>query len=192
MDDFEKYIEAKRKKERIEREKFFQKCSDKVNNGEDIYSLLGLGLCSRFKLKLEYDGKPPKVVWTLVNYYVNEVEEDWNSWLWGYDAPFIKSVEKIKAIFPELAKIYDDIEDIVNLANKLYGLEMKCSYDYYYNIEYVYAFSFDFSSFKPIDIESIKKLKSEREVLKKYGHDVSMLDKEISSFGLSDEELEMI
>ena len=66
----------KEKKKESKEKKFFQKCSDKVNNGEDIYSLLGLGLCSRFKLKLEYDGKPPKVVWTLVNYYVNEVEED--------------------------------------------------------------------------------------------------------------------
>lgn len=189
MDNFEKYLEEKRKKEEEERREFFKKCSDKIRNGELIYRLLGFGLCERFKLKLEYNGHPPSVVWPLVYYYVDEVDEDWETWLWGDDAPLIKTISETKRIFPELVKIYDDIEDIVELANKLYGLELKLDYDCYDRSEYVYAYSFNFNTFKPLMVDEIKELKDEREVLLKYGYNTDELDEKLSGYGLTEEEL---
>ena len=173
---------------------FFNKCSNKINDGEFIYHLLGLALCERFKLKLRYDGEPPYVVWGIVNHYVDNIDMDWVEWLTSDDAPFIRPVGQLKRIFPELAKIYNNETEIVELANKIYGLDLHldnegCYHDY---PEYVYSLSFDFNSFKPLPIEEIKDIKTEKETLNKYGYDVSELDKKLSSYGLTEDELELI
>lgn len=190
MDNFEKYLEERRKKEEEERREFFKKCSDKIRNGELIYHLLGLGLCERFNLKLGYDGAPPYVVWDIVNYFVKNVDEGWVEWLSKDDAPLIRPISSLKKVFPELAIIKDDEEEIINLANKLYNLDIKTDYDCVYGYgEYFYAYSFDFNSFKPLPISEIKTIKDEREVLLKYGYDTSELDKKLSSYGLTEEEL---
>ena len=54
------------------------------------------------------------------------------------------------------------------------------------------SYSFDFNSFKPLPVSEIKAIKEERKVLNKYGLDVSELDKKLSNYGLTEEELEMI
>ena len=193
MDDFEKYLQENREEQEREQQAFFKKCHNKIDSGELIYHLLGFSLCERFKLDLRYNGEPPSVVWALVNYYVDEIDEDWTDWLCNDNAPLIRPISQLKKIFPELAIITDDEEEIVDLANKLYGLEIKTDYDCCSNYsEYFYAYSFNFNNFEPLPIDEIKAIKNERDVLSKYGYDTTELDKELSLYGLSDEELEAI
>lgn len=193
MDDFEKYIAEKREQEEKERQAFMDKCASKIRDGKFIYHLLGLALCERFRLKLSYNGEPPSVVWGIVNYYVDNIDEDWIEWLIKDDAPIIKPVSHIKKIFPELAIIKDDVYEIINLANKLYNLDIKTDYDCVDGYgEYFYAYSFDFNSFKPLPVDEIKAIKGEIDVLNKYGYDTSKLDEKLSNYGLTEEELEAI
>lgn len=191
MDDFEKYIAEKREQERKEKQAFMDKCANKIRDGKFIYHLLGFALCERFKLDLRYNGEPPYVVWDIINYYVDNIDEDWVDWLTKDDAPIIRPLSHLRKIFPELASIKKDDEDIVDLANKLYNLDIKTDYDGY-SSKYFYAYSFDFNSFKPLPVDEIKAIKREKDVLDKYGYDVSELDKKLSSFGLTEEELEVI
>ena len=191
-DDFGKWLEEDRQKRENERLAFLDKCADKVKDNSDlIYRLLALGLCQRFDLKLRYDGEPPYFVWGMLNHYVESVDTDWDEWLMSDNAPFVRPISQVKRIFPELAFIYDDVEDIVKLANNLYGLDLQTDYDGY-SSSYIYAYKFDFNSFQPLDVEKIKSIKDEKEVLTKYGYDTTDLDEELAKFGLSDKELEVI
>lgn len=191
MDDFEKYLEQKRREEEKERQAFMDKCADKIRDGNLIYHLLGLGLCERFKLELRYDGEPPYVVWNIVNHFVENIDKDWVEWLISDDAPLIRPISHLKRIFPELASIKKDNEDIIELANKLYDLDIKTDYDGY-SSQYFYAYSFNFNTFKPLPIDEIKAIKEEKEILMKHGYDVTKLDKKLSEYGLTEEELEAI
>lgn len=191
IDDFDKYLEEKREKERIERKKFFDKCASKITDGKFIYHLLGLALCERFKLDLNYNGEPPNVVWNIVNYYVDEINEDYVDWLVRDDAPIIRPISDLKRIFPEIALIKNNENEIIELANRLYGLEIKtdCSG---YSTSYFYAYKFDFNSFVPLPIDEIKSIKKEIEILTKYGFNVTELNEKLSEYGLTEDELEMI
>lgn len=191
MDNIDKYLEQVRQQEEKERQVFMDKCANKIRDGEFIYHLLGLALCERFKLDLTYDYRPPYVVWGIVNYYVDNIDEDWVDWLVKDDAPIIRPMSHLRRIFPELASIKKDDEDIIELANKLYNLDIKSDYDGY-SSKYFYAYSFDFNSFKPLPIDEIKTIKDEKSILAKHGYDTSELDKKLSSFGLTEEELEVI
>ena len=191
MDDFEKYIAEKREQERKEKQAFMDKCANKIRDGKFIYHLLGLALCERFKLDLRYDGEPPYVVWDIVNYYVDNIDEDWVDWLTKDDSPIIRPLSHLRRIFPELASIKKDDEDIIDLANKLYNLDIKTDYDGY-SSEYFYAYSFDFNSFKPLPVSEIRTIKEERDILVKYGYDVTQLNEKLSEYGLTDDELEAI
>lgn len=192
--DFEEYIKEKREQEEKERLEFLNKCGNKVrDNDELIYRLLALGLCQRFNLKLSYNGEPPYIVYSILNYYVDNINIDWDEWLMSEDAPLIRPISELKKVFPELAVIVDDNEKIVELANRLYGLELKTDYDHVFNhSDYFFATSFNFNDFKPLPVVEIKKLKNEKEILNKYSVDTTELDKKLSEFGLTDEELEVI
>lgn len=192
MDDFERYMEEKRRKEEEERKAFFKKCAGKVTDGEAIYHMLGLSLCERFRLELEWNGSPPYVVWNIVNYFVEEVDEDWFDWLQKDDAPMIRPIDHLQRVFPELTAIRDDPEDVIDLANRLYGLELDTDGDCCDCAEYFFAYSFDFNSFKPLPIKEIKTLKTEKEILEKYGYDTSEVEEKLSEFGLTNEELEAL
>lgn len=194
MDDIEEYLRQKREEEEKERLAFLDRCANKVKDNSDlIYRLLALGLCSRFNLKLDYNGEPPYVVYGILNYFVDNVDIEWDEWLYSDDAPLIRPIDELKKVFPELASITSDNEEIVKLANKLYNLDIKTDYDCFYDCsKYFYANSFNFNDFTPINVSEIKKLKNEKEVLIKYGQDVSEIDKKLSEFGLTEEELEAI
>ena len=194
MDDIEEYLRQKREEEEKERLAFLDRCANKVKDNSDlIYRLLALGLCSRFNLKLDYNGEPPYVVYGILNYFVDNVDIEWDEWLYSDDAPLIRPIDELKKVFPELASITSNNEEIVELANKLYELEIETDYDCCSGYsKYFYANSFNFNDFTPINVSEIKKLKNEKEVLIKYGQDVSEIDKKLSEFGLTEEELEAI
>ena len=194
MDDINEFLKRKREEEEKERLAFLDRCANKVKDNSDlIYRLLALGLCSRFNLKLDYNGEPPYVVYGILNYFVDNVDIEWDEWLYSDDAPLIRPIDELKKVFPELASITSNNEEIVELANKLYELEIETDYDCCSGYsKYFYANSFNFNDFTPINVSEIKKLKNEKEVLIKYGQDVSEIDKKLSEFGLTEEELEAI
>jgi hypothetical protein len=190
MDDFDKYIEEKRRKEKEERLAFLKKCANKVKDNDSlIYRLLALGLSQRFKIKLRWDGEPQYVVHPILKYYAENIDIDWDEWLESDDAPMIKQIGEVKRILPELVEITDDESEIVDLANKLYGLELYTDEDCCNSAEYFYAYSFDFNTFKPINVKEIKELKIEKEVLSKYGYDTTGIDEKLAGFGLTEEQL---
>ena len=193
MDDFEKYLEEKRREEEEERQTFMDKCASKIRDGDLIYHLLGLGLCERFNLKLNWNGEPPYVVWGIVNYYVENIDMDWVEWLKSDDAPIIRPISQLKRIFPEFASITSDDEKIIKMANRIYGLDIRTDYDICYGYsKYFFAYSFNFNNFKPLPIKEIKIIKDEKEVLIKHGYDTSELDKKLSNYGLTKDELDAI
>ena len=190
MDDFEKEMEEYRRKKEEERLAFLKKCANKVKDNDSlIYRLLALGLSQRFKIKLRWDGEPQYIVYPILKYYTENIDIGWDEWLESDDAPMIKPIREVKRIFPELAEITDDESEIVDLANKLYGLELYTDDDSCNSPKYFYAYSFDFNTFKPINVKEIKELKIEREVLSKYGYDTTGIDEKLSGFGLTEEQL---
>ena len=189
MKDIEKAMEERRRQREEELQRFFDKCASKINDGRQIYHLLALRLCERFHI--DYTFEIPIVVFDLLDYYVEEVDEDFEGWINKEDAPLIREASQLLRIFPEIACITENHYRIVEIANKIYGLDLRlCKEEF--GEGYVYSYSFDFNSFKPIDMNRIKELKTEISFCEKYDVDYTDLKKELDAFGLSDEYLELI
>lgn len=172
---------------------FLKKGANKIRENDSLlYEMTGLYIQNRFEIKNDWYGRVPDVVWTLASHYIKEVNEPLDKWLHKDDSPIIKTVSDFKKIFPELSGICSNVFDMVGLANKLYSLELKTDYNGIDEPEYVYSFNFNFNSFTPINVKEIKKLKTEKCVLAKYGHDTSEIDEKLNDFGLTEEQLEMI
>lgn len=193
VEDIESYfmkIEQEREEERLN---FLKEGGDKIrNNNELLYEMTALFIQDRFNIRDDWYDKIPAVVWRVTDYYYEEVNEPLNQWLRKDNSPMIKTVNDFKKIFPELSGLCSNVLDMVELANKLYNLELKVDYDGIDEPEYVYSFNFDFNTFTPINVKKIKELKTEKCVLAKYGHDTSEIDEKLNNFGLTEEQLEMI
>lgn len=189
--DIEDIMSDYEKKRQMEYERFMNKCASKITDGDLIYRLLALGICKRFKLKLDYTCSPPDVVYAILNHYVEEVDEDFEEWLNKEDAPMIRRASELKRIFPEIASFTESNREIVEVANEIYGLNLEL-YSERYEEEYIYSLSFDFNSFVPIDISRIREIKEELAFCKKYGVENPEMEEELKSFGLSDEQLDKI
>lgn len=185
MDDFETYLKESEDRESLRREKFFKLVSDTVGfDGELIYKLLCYRVDKRFKL---IDSYAP--TYKIVNHYIeNGIDMPFEEWLYCADAPFIVALYNIGRIFPEFKGIAKSDYQIVSLANKIYGLDLHIEYDCCAT-EYVYAYSFNFNSFTPIDVDDILSTKKEIEFCEKYGIEHKELDEKLSSFGVDVEEL---
>ena len=181
--DIEKELEEYRRKQEMKRQMFLLKCLDKVDSGEFAYHLLVLAVCKRFDLDINYI---PSVAYIMVEYFVENVEESFYDWVNKNDAPFIRPISSLKKIFPEFKEIVEYDMEIVKLANEIYNLDLD------YDEDYVYSFSFDFNSFIPLNMREIKELKTEVEFCEKYGIDCSHLKDKLMSYGLSEEQLDLI
>lgn len=189
MDVFEEKMSEYERKREEKRLAFLKKGADKVRNDDDLlYRMMALHLSQRFELGLEWNNKPHYVVYSVLNYYIENVDEDWDEWLNKNDAPIIRPIKQIKRYFPELQAIEDDEKKIVEMANNLYDLDIKTDYDGF-DVRHFYAYSFDFNSFTPINVEEIKELKTEKCILSKYGYDTSEIDEKLNNFGLTEEQL---
>lgn len=193
MDDIDNYMKRIEEEREQERLNFIKKGGDKVRNDDELlYEMTALFIQDRFEIKDTWCHRIPEPVWRITDHYYEEVNEPLNKWLRKNDSPIIKTVSEFKRIFPELSGLCSNTLDMVELANKLYDLELKTDYDGIDDPEYVYSYSFDFNSFTPIDVGKIKELKTEKCILAKYGHDTKEIDKQLNDFGLTEEQLEMI
>lgn len=192
MDDLEKQMAEWERQKEEERLAFLKTCHEKITDDGIVYLGLSYILADRFHITAPYPGASfPEVVYELLNYYVENIDEDFITWLHKDDGPFVKTPQQIKNIFPEFACITHKAFEIMKIANQMYGLEMKYDSDEYHGT-YIYAYSFDYNSFTPIDIEAVKKLKDEIAILEKHGVDTTDLQAKLESYGFTKEQLEMI
>lgn len=189
MDDWEKELEESRRKEEEERLAFLDKCLTKLTDPELAYRCLALRVAQRFKIREDYCGFPDSV-YAILNYWVEEVDEDFESWLNKDDAPLIRKATELNRIFPEL-NFETNLRKKVELINRIYGVELYYDGDDYLE-DYVYSYSFDFNSFTPLPVKKIHNLKKEISILEKYGADASALRKELEDFDLPEDVLEVI
>lgn len=187
MDELTKKMEEYEQKKEMEYQEFMKTCHDKITSGELIYRAMALFIARRFEVKIssyrgcDVDGS----VYYILNHYINEIDEDFETWLNKEDAPLIRSRKQLRRIFPEFKFIKSDRE-LVETANKVYNLNLQLTEDY------IYSLSFDFNSFTPINVEEIHEIKEEIKVLKKYGHPTDELEEKLSQFNLSSEIMEVI
>lgn len=192
MDSFEEAMKEFERKEEEKRLAFLKKGANKVRDDDNlIYKLMALHLSQRFELGLDWNNEPHRVVYSVLNYYIDNIDEPWEEWLNKDNAPIIKPIKEIKRYFPELKEISNDEKEIIKIANNIYGLNIETDYDGF-DINHFYAYEFDFNSFTPIDIKQVKELKTEKMVLAKYGHDTSEIDEKLKTFGLTEEQIEVL
>ncbi len=192
MFDLDKEMEEYERKKEEERLAFLQKCHDKIKDGRTVYEGLSFIIAHRFRIDESYHGSGfHDVVYDLLNHYVEEVDEDFRTWLFKDDGPFVRPAKDMVKIFPEFKRISNKPRKLVEIANELYGLDLKYAPNEYYG-DYVYSYSFDFNSFTPINVAEVVELKQEIATLEKYGNDASELKTKLRGYGFTDEQLEML
>ena len=184
MDSFEKAMMEIEKEKEEERRVFLQKCLDKMT-GELAYNSFVLLICERFKIESRYC--TPEVAFILADHFVENVDEPFSKWISKNNAPFVRPISDARKIFHEFDFLTGD-EEIIDLANKMYGLDLKTTYEG----DYMYSFSFDFNSFTPIDITGVRELKNEIKILEKHNVACDDLKTKLSEYGLTSEQLELI
>ncbi len=191
-DDFEKEMEEYERKREEERQAFLQKCHDKITDGGIVYQGLAFIIAHRFKITEAYHGSGfHDVVYRILNHYVEEVDEDFETWLHKDDGPFVRPAKTMVNIFPEFKKISNKPRKIMEIANEMYGLDLQYDHCEYHG-DYVYSYSFDFNSFTPINVDEVVKLKEEITILKSYGHPTDELEAKLQGYGFTPEQLERL
>ena len=186
MDDFEAWERQYEARRQLKRQYHTKLISDTVgHDGELLFELLTMKVNQRFRLE-HYQCTPS---YKLVNFYVtSDITLGFNEWLYCDYAPFICSLDEIGRYFPEIKSIAKHDREVVKLANRLYGLDLKLDDDMFE--PFVYAYSLDFNSFTHIKLDEIKELKQEISFCNKYGLQTQELESKLSDYGLSLEDLE--
>lgn len=160
-DILEIHLERNDKKRAVERERkeqvFFNKCLRAID-GKMAYRYF----CDVVDRTLGMDSYYSSS-FILVNYFFENdlyLEMSITDWLSRDDGPIMKSKYEAGKMFPEFALISDNPKDIIEMANKVYGLDLKWSDDY--ECDYFFSYSFDWNSFEPIDLDKVKKIVSEK------------------------------
>ena len=167
-------------------ELFMKTCSDKIREGSVIYRAMALFIAKRYNVKIPIYGDLDGSVYHILNHYIKNVEDTpIEEWLNTDDAPFIRSRNELRPIFPEFNFIKDD-EKLVKVVNEFYGLDLNLTE------EYIYSLSLDFNSFTPIDVEEVNILKTDINVLKKYGYPTTELEDKLQKYGFTEEQLKVL
>lgn len=183
--DIDAYMEERRAEEEKKHEDFMQKCRDKITDGDVIYRALALFIAKRFDVEIPHYRGVDGSVYHILNYYIENVDEDFETWLNKEDAPMIRPISQLRKIFPEFDFMESEYK-ILKTVNKVYNLDLD------YTEEYIYSLSFDFNSFTPIDVSEIHEIKEEIKTLQKYGYPTDELEEKLNSFELDPEILEAI
>lgn len=186
MDDFELYIKQSEDRRALKNRKFFKLVSDTIgHDGRLLSELMALKVAERFGI--DFHGVAYTPCYKLANHYImnDDIEMGFVEWLYCDDAPFLTSLYKIGKYFPEFKEIAESDKEIVELANKFYGLDLKIDGDWY--TEYVYSFSLNFNSFTPIKMDEVVELKREISFCKKYGLETEELEGKLAEYGLPEE-----
>lgn len=185
MDDIEKFMAEQEAKRQDAYDIFMDTCLNKITKGDLVYRALALFIAKRFNVEIpsycDVDGS----VYHILNHYIEEVDEDFETWLNKDNGPMIRHMRELRKIFPEFDFIESDNE-LINTVNKIYGLELDYIEDYFF------ALSFDFNSFTPINVEEIHDIKRDIQTLKKYGHDTKELEEKLNDFNLDEKIIEVI
>ena len=115
----EKEMSEYQKKKEEKRKQFFKKCSDKIRKGELIYQALALYIAKRYNIDTDY---LPNVIYIILNHYIENIEEDFETWIHKENSPLLRPAEQLPKIFPEIAVITTNEEQIIKIANNLYNL----------------------------------------------------------------------
>lgn len=182
MDDIDRAMQKYREIEEQKHLAIIDKCASKITDNDLIYRMCALKIMQRFELQLRWDGEAPYICYEILNYYIEEVDEDFEAWLYSDNAPLVRPLSHLRRIFPELI-LHNDITDreIIDLVNKVYGIDLRLDDDY------IYSYSFNFNAFKPIPAQEVHKIKEEIAILLKYDVDTSALEAQIESYGLPEE-----
>lgn len=182
MDDIDKAMQKYREIEEQKHLAIIDKCASKITDNDLIYRMCALRIMQRFELQFGWDGETPYICYEILNYYIEEVDEDFETWLYSDYSPLVRPLSHLRRIFPELL-LYNDISDkeIIDLVNKVYDIDLKL------NDNYIYSYSFNFNSFKPIPAQEVHRIKEEIAILLKYNVDTSALEAQIESYGLPEE-----
>ena len=163
MDDIEMGLMEYEKRHRLEREYTLKNISDSIKGDHElIYTML----CDTIAKRYEVDNYAP--VYKIIKYFTDNVDMKLMDWLYSDNAPLIIPTHKIGKVFPEFKEIAKNDYKIVELANKVYNLDLQIDYDCCTG-GHVYAYEFNFNSFTPINISKLKEMKQELEFCKKYG-----------------------
>lgn len=178
----EEFMVKYRKEQEEKRLALYDKCASKITDNDLIYRMCALRIMQRFELRLRWGGEAPYICYEILNYYIEEVDEDFETWLYSDDAPLVRPLSHLRRIFPELI-LHNDItnKEIIDLVNKVYGIDLKLDDDY------IYSYSFNFNAFKPIPAQEVHRIKEEIAILLKYNVDTSALEAQIESYGLPEE-----
>lgn len=187
MDDFEKAVAEMEAKREREYNKFMNTCRDKITSGDLIYRALALFIAKTFKVEIPSYGDIGGGVYTILNHYIEEVDEDFETWLTKDNGPMIRPIRDLKRIFKELDFIEDNRE-LAKKANELYNLEIEIDH----TEEYMYALQFDFNSFTPIDVKKAYQLKEDKKILEKYGMPTDEVDKKLEELKIPQDIMEVI
>lgn len=125
MNKIEKEMEEYYRKQEEERLAFLDKCLSKLTDPDLAYRCLALRIGERFKIRPYFNNMFPEPVYAILNYYVKEVDEDFETWLNKDDAPLIRKARELPKVFPELVFEHRSNEKIAELANEVYGLELE-------------------------------------------------------------------
>ena len=151
---FDVYLDREEKKMDLETERenniFFNKCLRAIN-GEDAYRYFCNKTAEILDVERHYSWCGP--VYAIVNYFFdNDMyrEMSLEDWLYSDDGPVIFSLFDMKKIFPEFALVCINEHKIVETANEKYNLSLEIDEDY------VWSLSFDWNSFTPIPVETVR------------------------------------
>ena len=174
MDDFEERLEKRRAIENFENEAFFKKVADTIKDGKLIYKML----CECVRKRFSLDKYAP--AYLLVDAYFDEdIEIDFEKWLYCDDAPLIIRLDKFEELFYELKPFCRSEYDIVDIVNKVYNLDFEICNDYDCCEIYVYTYSINFNNFKHINKDKAFEIRKEIEFCKKYNINDEKLVKEL-------------
>jgi hypothetical protein len=183
--DIDAFMEEKRQEREDRYNKFMSTCLEKITDGDLVYRALALFIAKRFEVEIPSYGDMDGAVYVVLNHYVENVDEDFETWLNKDDGPMIRPMRELRKIFPEFDFLETD-SDVIATANKIYGLDIDYVEDYFFSL------SFDFNSFVPIDVKEIHTLKEDKKILEKYGISTDEVDEKLNSFELDPEILEAI
>lgn len=195
FEDFNDWIEAKKELEEQERLQFLEDTREKCyqcNDGDFHYRLLALRVCEKYNLETD---SLSDVAYRVVNNYVEKTNDiSFEDYICGPNAPLIRPSKEIRKIFHEFDFLEKDCE-IIELANKVYNLNLEIISDGIWGESYLFSESFSFESFTPINIRELRTLKQELTVLKKHNIDsktIRKVEEQIKNYGLTDDILELI
>lgn len=187
VEDIEIWLMELEARRELKRQKHFKQIADSIRDGNIILKGMSLIVAQRFGVDIDEEEHSP--CWIIADHYIfnDDLDCGFMDWLYCENAPFLCRLSDVGKYFPEFRGVAKSNREIVDYANKSYGLDLKIDTDWYNG--YVYSFSLNFNDFIPIDLEKVMGLKQEIDFCKKYGLETEELEGKLEDYGVSYEAL---